>query len=196
MTKTTAIAGLKITLDDVEPRVMRRIDVPLTIRLDRLHKVIQAAMPWTSSHLWGFDAGGATWGDTQMGLDDTLPASKTTLEEVIEDVGTRTLHYPYDYGDNWEHTVKVESIRDPVPDQLYPCLVKAEGRCPPEDIGGFPGYEMYLEIIADPDHEEHDWMIERYGEPQDPEEPELDTIHTLLARLAKRWAPRPRKPNS
>lgn len=45
MSKVTAIARLKITLEDVEPRVMRRIDVPLTIRLDRLHQVIQAAMP-------------------------------------------------------------------------------------------------------------------------------------------------------
>jgi hypothetical protein len=32
-----SIARLKITLHDVEPPVMRRIEVPLTIRLDRLH---------------------------------------------------------------------------------------------------------------------------------------------------------------
>lgn len=194
MTGSSAIARLTITLDDVEPRVMRRIDVPLAIKLDRLHQVIQAAMPWTDSHLWGFEAGGATWGDRDLGLDDTLPASKSTLKSVLEDIGTKTLHYIYDYGDNWEHTINVEGIRDPVPGQLYPCLIKAEGRCPPEDIGGFPGYEMYLQIMADPEHEEYDWMIECYGEPEDPTKPELDTIIALLGRLAKRWAPRPRKP--
>ena len=31
------IARLKITLDDVRPAVLRRIEVPFDIRLDRLH---------------------------------------------------------------------------------------------------------------------------------------------------------------
>ena len=47
-----AIARLKITLDDVEPNVLRRIEVPLAIRLHRLHLTIQAAMGWTNSHLY------------------------------------------------------------------------------------------------------------------------------------------------
>jgi hypothetical protein len=196
MNKGTAVARLKITLEDVEPRVMRQIDVPLTIRLDRLHQVIQAAMPWTNSHLWAMEAGGAKWGDGTLDLDDTLSAAKSTLLGVIEDVGSRSLTYIYDFGDSWEHTIRIEDIRDPVPGQLYPALVKAEGRCPPEDIGGAPGYESYLEAVADPHHEEHDWMLECYGEPENTNDPEIDTINELLARLAKRWAPRPRKKDS
>jgi hypothetical protein len=43
MTATT-IAHLKITLDDVRSEVLRRIEVPFNIRLDRLHLAIQAAM--------------------------------------------------------------------------------------------------------------------------------------------------------
>ena len=49
---TASIAQLKIKLDDVEPAVVRRVEVPLTIRLDRLHLVLQAAMGWTNSHLY------------------------------------------------------------------------------------------------------------------------------------------------
>jgi hypothetical protein len=45
------IARLKITLNDVKPQVLRRIEVPLTIRLDRLHEALQAALGWTNSHL-------------------------------------------------------------------------------------------------------------------------------------------------
>src|SRR6266481_9413220 len=45
------IARLKITLDEVKPAVLRRIEVPLNIRLDRLHLAIQAAMGWSNSHL-------------------------------------------------------------------------------------------------------------------------------------------------
>jgi hypothetical protein len=43
------IARLKITLDQVKPPVLRRIEVPLAIRLDRLHLVLQAAMGWTDT---------------------------------------------------------------------------------------------------------------------------------------------------
>ncbi|OZB17338.1 MAG: hypothetical protein B7X55_06525, partial [Rhodobacterales bacterium 34-62-10] len=32
-------------------------DVPLKIKLNRLHEVIQAAMGWTDSHLYEFRAG-------------------------------------------------------------------------------------------------------------------------------------------
>jgi hypothetical protein len=41
---SNSIARLKITLNEVKPAVLRRIEVPLTIRLDRLHLVLQAAI--------------------------------------------------------------------------------------------------------------------------------------------------------
>ena len=47
-----SVVRLKVTLDDVEPIVMRRVVVPFTIRLSRLHEVLQAAMGWTNSHLY------------------------------------------------------------------------------------------------------------------------------------------------
>ena len=58
----TLVARLKVTLSDVEPQVLRRFDVPLKIKLNRLHEVIQAAMGWTDSHLYEFRAGGVGWG--------------------------------------------------------------------------------------------------------------------------------------
>ena len=57
----TLVARLKVTLSDVEPQVLRRFDVPLKIKLNRLHEVIQAAMGWTDSHLYEFRAGGVGW---------------------------------------------------------------------------------------------------------------------------------------
>jgi len=35
-----------------------------------------------------------------------LPASKTSLLDVVEDVGTKTVHYIYDFGDNWQHVLR------------------------------------------------------------------------------------------
>ncbi|MBV9511441.1 MAG: plasmid pRiA4b ORF-3 family protein [Caulobacteraceae bacterium] len=75
---TPSAAVLKITLDDVEPTVMRRVVVPADIRLDRLHLIIQAAMGWTNSHLYEFRIGGAGWGEPDPdGLyDGPLDAKK------------------------------------------------------------------------------------------------------------------------
>ena len=59
-----AIAHLRIKLDDVDPPVLRRVQVPVTIRLDRLHLVLQAAMGWTNSHLYEIRDGDVGWGIT------------------------------------------------------------------------------------------------------------------------------------
>ena len=132
-----AIARLKITLDNVKPLVLRRIEAPFDIRLDRLHLVIQAAMGWTNSHLYEIRAGGVGWGMTDPDWGDgPLDARKARLIDVIEDVGTKTLRYIYDFGDRWEHTIKVERLSDPVSGVAYPRLIEAAGRCPPEDVGG------------------------------------------------------------
>jgi hypothetical protein len=55
------VARLKITLDGVKPAVLRRVEVPFDIRLDRLHLTIQAAMGWTNSHLYELRARDVGW---------------------------------------------------------------------------------------------------------------------------------------
>lgn len=95
--------------------------------------------------------------------------------------GTKTIHYVYyDDDDNWNHTIKVERIDDATRGVLYQNLIKAEGRCPPEDIGEPPGYEMYLYVVADRSHDKHDWMIECYGEPENAKEPDYESITAQL----------------
>ncbi len=194
----TLVARLKVTLSDVEPQVLRRLDVPLKIKLNRLHDVIQAAMGWTDSHLYEFRAGGSGWGvpDPDGFYDGPMPAGKTSLLDVIEDVGTKTLHYIYDFGDNWHHVIKVEKIDDAIAGAAYPRLVRAIGACPPEDVGGFPGYTAFLEAMADPKHEEHEPMLEWYGGQFDPDEAEIGRILDNFERLAKKWTPKPRKPKA
>jgi hypothetical protein len=51
------IARLTIALDEMKPPVRRRIEVPLAIRLDRLHQVFQIAMGWENCHLYEFRVG-------------------------------------------------------------------------------------------------------------------------------------------
>lgn len=192
------VARLKVTLSDVKPQVLRRFDVPLKIKLSRLHDVIQAAMGWTDSHLYEFRAGGVGWGvpDPDGFFEGPKPASRTSLLDVLEDVGTRTIHYIYDFGDDWHHVVTVEKIGDATPGEEYPRLVRATGACPPEDVGGPPGYAHFLEAIADPSHEAHAEVTEWRGETFDRDDPNIDGILDRFERLARRWAPRARKPKS
>lgn len=196
--RMTLVARLKVTLSDIEPEVLRRFDVPLKIRLNRLHEVIQAAMGWNDSHLYEFRAGGVGWGvpDPDGFYEGPLPASKTSLLDVLEDVGTKTIHYIYDFGDNWHHVIKVEKIADATPCIEYPRLVRAIGACPPEDVGGSTGYADFLEAVADPDHEAHADMMRWQGGKFDPEDAGIDRILESFERLAKKWAPKPRKPKT
>jgi len=46
---------------------------------------------------------------------------------VLADVGTKTLRYLYDFGDGWEHTIKLERLVDPEPGALYPRLIEISG---------------------------------------------------------------------
>jgi len=74
-------------LGDVEPKEMRRIEVPLGIKLDRPHLVIQVAMRWINSHSWVFEEGGVHWGDADMIEDfgdEPLAVSKSTVLSVME----------------------------------------------------------------------------------------------------------------
>jgi hypothetical protein len=192
MTVTT-IARLKITLDDVEPAVQRRVEVPLKIRLDRLHLVFQAAMGWTNSHLYEIRAGGVGWGmvDPDWG-DGPMDASKSRLVDVLEDMGVKTLKYLYDFGDGWEHTVKIERIADALPGFSYPILLDAKGRCPPEDVGGPPGYSELLKVLANPKHNRHAEMIEWLGIPFDPREAGTQNLADAVDGLARKWSRKPK----
>jgi len=186
------IAHLRIKLDDVEPAVVRRIEVPLTIRLDRLHLVLQAAIGWTNSHLYQIRARDVGWGipDPDFG-GGPLDASKTRLVDVLEDVGTRSLKYLYDFGDGWEHSVRIERISDAMPGIAYPRLVEAAGRCPPEDVGGPWGYREFLDAIADPTHKEHAGNLKWIGGHFDPIDANAEALAQAVHRLAKKWTRRP-----
>lgn len=186
----TDIARLKIQLDDMDLPVIRRVEVPLAIRLADLHLVVQIAMGWQNDHLYEFRVGrGPAWGIPDPSWPDsgTLSAKTAGLADVLPHLKrNRTFQYVYDFGDDWRHTVKVEAVAPADPDASYPCLLEAHGACPPEDCGGPWGYAHYLEAIADPNHEDHDDMLEWRGPGFDPAAVDEAAIRKELAKFAKR----------
>ncbi|MGP0091031.1 MAG: plasmid pRiA4b ORF-3 family protein [Xanthobacteraceae bacterium] len=187
----STIVRLKITLNHVKPAVLRRIEVPFDIRLDRLHLTIQAAMGWSNSHLYEIRAADVGWSTPYPdddGAGDFLDARKARLDKVIEDVGTKTMSYLYDFGDGWEHTIKIERLLDPVPGIIYPRLIEATGRCPPEDCGGPFGYADFVDAIGNPKHERHSELTEWIGGDFDPNAVDTDQLAAEVEALAETWS--------
>lgn len=196
------IIEIKITLEYIEPVVTRTLQVPADLRLDHLHLTIQAAMGWQNAHLYQFCIGEPyQWGaerwvspDLVDGPED-LPADKTTLDQAASKAGKAGLTYLYDFGDDWEHRLEISETRKTEPGQLYPRLTDIAGTCPPEDIGGPPGYEMFVAAMADPKHPEHADLKDWYGGAFDPNTPATDELRLEVLKFAKRWKPKNKPSN-
>lgn len=149
---------LKISLDDVTPTVWRRVLVPGSIRVAKLHAVFQTAMGWTDSHLHSF-----TIGDTVYGMhfddypDDEIDEKDVTVQQALD--GHRRFSYEYDFGDSWDHTVIVEDFIWSRKGLKHAVCLDGGNACPPEDCGGTFGYSELVEVLADPEDEEHDAMM-------------------------------------
>ena len=152
-----AVLQVRITLLDVaDPPVWRRVLVPAAYSLDRVHQVIQAAMGWQNYHMHAFRVGELSYGPDPEGMLGHLEETKVRLADVAE-VGER-IGYEYDFGDSWEHELLVEARTGAEACQTYPACTGGQGACPPEDAGGYPGYQRLKEILADPANDEYEEM--------------------------------------
>ena len=164
-----SVYRLKITLRDTQPPICRRIEVPDSVRLDHLNLMVQSAMGWTNSHLHEFVIADERFGMRHDDFDNDLADEKEHhLSELIQREKAK-FRYVYDFGDGWEHDIVVEKITAPEPGVKYPRCTAGARACPPEDCGGPWGYLEFLAAIADPEHEEHESMLEWIGGSFDPE---------------------------
>ena len=153
---------LKATLRYLKPPIWRRFEVPDTLTFWELHFVLQILFDWESSHLFEFRQGRGSTNDFLTGSPPVLPGDEDNMPEwqldpretTLDDVLTKPkdkLTYVYDFGDYWEHELVVEKVTplaDGHPTPAVRCLT-GKRAAPPEDIGGFPGYETLLELLAE-----------------------------------------------
>ncbi|MBM3605972.1 MAG: plasmid pRiA4b ORF-3 family protein [Alphaproteobacteria bacterium] len=144
---------------------------------------------------------GVRVGDASLGrpdleglYDGPTDAKKITLEQLLNQTTTRTIQYVYDFGDDWDHSIRIERVNEAAAGMTHPRLLKATGTCPPENIGGAWGFTEFFEALADPDHEQHEEMVQWSGGDFDAADAEIDSIIERFSRLAKKWAPQSRKP--
>ncbi len=199
---------IRVELRDVEPSIWRVLDVPATTTLPVLHQVLQVAMGWTDSHLHEFTDGDplarrpvrsfVPAADLEDGWGDGEPEDHVTVGELLRVPGD-TLHYLYDFGDDWRHVLTLESVTPDDVDRAR--LVDGARACPPEDCGGAPGYEHLVTTVraladrrpVDADDEEHVHLVFG-GRPafvvlSDLDRFDVDEADALLARLPTPGAP-------
>jgi len=179
---------LKVTLNDINPAIWRRLQVPGDTTLNGLHKAIQTVMGWSDSHLHRFVAGGVEYGlpeseDGRIWDDGTRDETAAKLCEVAPSEKDK-FEYEYDFSDGWMHEIAVEKIlAGKKSDRGVRCLA-GERACPPEDCGGPWGYEQTVEALRDSKHPDHEEMVGLIGADFDPEAFDVDAVNTALAKLA------------
>jgi hypothetical protein len=173
--ESTSRYVVRVDLNGARPPIWRRLELASDLNLAELHEVLQTAMGWTDSHLHHFVGGPVrdhtvlpflTDFDEEEG-DEGVNERDVRLDQVLVEVGDR-LSYEYDFGDSWDHTIRLERIEEY--DATTPRARLTGGRraCPPEDCGGIGGYGEILEALADPDHEDEQrrelltWLGDEY----------------------------------
>ncbi len=170
------VMQLEITLNGSKPRIWRRFQVEENITFLDLHYIIQTIMGWSCSHLYIFDIDGLELGDSGP-YDKSENPEKYKLSKLLEK--GMWFKYTYDFGDDWEHIIKVEDILKKE-DKKYPLVIKGKNACPPEDVGGIWGYADFLEATSDKNHPRHKEMKEWYDFDFDPKKFNLEIINKEL----------------
>jgi len=175
-------AVLKVTLRLENRQVVRRLVVPLNKTFNQLHQILQVAFGWQDYHLHNFYVYGQAVNSENHITKGNIEQVQRPIVNLVcdqeafsypgevnmkleKDVklleyipASEKLTYNYDFGDDWNHDIEVESILENY-DFNYPVCLEGEGNTPPEDVGGEYGYEQFLKILADPDHSEYEHMV-------------------------------------
>src|SRR5260370_6034266 len=190
MSAPQEIYQIKVTLLGASPPIWRRLLVPADVTLAYLHNVLQVAMGWEDCHLHEFRIGQKRFGtpdpdDRLMGIEPVSNERTVPLSSVLGRVGAKAT-YTYDFGDGWEHGMVLEKRLPADPNLTYPQCTGGQRACPPEDCGGVGGFYNLLDIIGDPNHEEHEEMLEWVGDDFDPDAFSLDYINRTFTRFQRR----------
>lgn len=151
---------VKISIQDIEPAIWRRLLIPSGITFHKFHKIIQAAFDWQDYHLYLFDFKDFLVVNSEADMpfqEVEKNPKKTKIDDVLKKY--KQFLYEYDFRDSWRHDIVVEEIVSLAEEARYPVCLEGERHRPPEDVGGVGGYEHFLHIINDSQHPDYDSML-------------------------------------
>ncbi|TFD11037.1 plasmid pRiA4b ORF-3 family protein [Cryobacterium sp. TMT1-2-2] len=186
---------LRVDLVGTTSPLWRKLVVPAHLTLDVLHDVLQVAFGFTNSHLHRFALTHDPLGREFEGIltpfdvtegDIGILESEVRVDQLLTAPGD-TLLYTYDFGDDWEHLLTLESVEPQADASTAARCVAGARQGPAEDVGGVNGWEEVLALVADgPGHGyPEQWETVRFlGLTGFVDEIDLDSINRGLDRLA------------
>jgi hypothetical protein len=117
-----------------------------------LHVAVNDAMGWLDYHLHHFEIKGkGKRNEVHIGIPDfyqvnddmpeVYPGWEIWMGAYFNTLGLEA-KYLYDYGDGWEHSVKLEGYIYREKALQYPVCIAGERACPVEDCGGIGGSHL------------------------------------------------------
>jgi Plasmid pRiA4b ORF-3-like protein len=130
------IYQVHLWIRQISPMIWRRVLVRREAPLAQLHDVIQIAFGWSDMHLHRFRIHGRDYGISRNGGPCfSQDVRQVRLGDFRFRLNERFL-YEYDFGDRWQHEVRIERGLDEQPKRTYPVCVGGRRAAPPEDCGG------------------------------------------------------------
>lgn len=102
------------------------------------------------------------------------------MDDAREEVAQ--FRYAYDFGDDWQHLITVEESASADSPVVLLCIEGANA-CPPEDVGGPPGFMNFVEAMSDPKHEGHADMMRWHGKRFVPKRFDRDGVNRRLRKI-------------
>ncbi|NGO55441.1 plasmid pRiA4b ORF-3 family protein [Allomesorhizobium camelthorni] len=145
---TSVVYQLKVSLRGISPMIWRRLLVPEEMTLYALHRAIQIAFGWEDYHLHAFKLHGRRYGTMWTGERHRDAAGREVMLADLQLRLRQRILYEYDFGDLWEHEIRVEAKLEREGGKVYPVCIAGARAGPPEDIGGPGGYEALLDRLS------------------------------------------------
>ena len=140
---------LRVWLREISPVIWRRLLVRSDSTIADLHCILQVVMGWTDSHLHQFTIRGKQYAVPRIGgIWFSDPPDQVRLSDFGFRLKERFV-YEYDFGDLWQHEIRVERQLPLDPKKTYPVCIGGARSAPPEDCGG-PWAFMALEQLCSP----------------------------------------------
>ncbi|HEX9595619.1 MAG TPA: plasmid pRiA4b ORF-3 family protein [Anaerolineales bacterium] len=127
---------LRMYLREISPLIWRRLLVRSDSTIADLHYTLQIALGWTDFHLHQFVIRGKRYGVSRLGCTGFRDDShQVHLQDFHFRLRERFL-YEYDFGDLWQHEIRVEKQLPFEERKTYPVCIGGARSAPPEDCGG------------------------------------------------------------
>lgn len=190
---------IRIALKGMTPVIWRKFECPSNISLRHLTELAISLMGWENEHLNQIQEGRHNCyqpyyqrDDESIGWYDIFNQEEFMLSDILFQKG-KTVCWEYDFGDSWEHDIRLSSIDDYKPGESHAIVFRGGRRaCPPEDCGGVWGYQDLLDTLKkfksgkrlNPEEREHmDWA--GWDKEYDPEFLDESMCQDICNRFSK-----------